>query len=342
MVKTAIIGASGYTGVELIRLLAMHTEVELSVITSDSESGKKLGDVFPAVHNHKNLTFSKHDSNEVNECDLVFFATPHAVSMHIVPKILEQDIKVIDLSADYRIKDIETWQEWYGCEHITPQLVEQAAYGLPEINRQQIKNAQLVANPGCYPTASSLALIPALHSKLIDPTSIIIDAKSGFSGAGRKASQAGLFSEVSETFKAYGLPGHRHLPEIIQTLNSVSEKQVEVTFVPHLLPINRGILATVYVEQVSSDDLFECYSTYYANEPFVEILQPGSLPDTRSTRGTNHCRISLFPDAVGSRTVIVSVIDNLVKGAAGQAIQNMNIMFGFDEQIGLRQDGFYP
>ncbi len=341
-INIGIVGATGYTGVELIRLLLKHPSVIISVVTSDVESGNSAADVFPSLRGEIELVFSPHKTGELQDCDIVFYATPHATSMHLVPDLLEAGVKIIDLSADFRIQDVGLWHDWYGVEHVCPELLEEAVYGLPEVNREIIKSARLVANPGCYPTAITLALIPALERNCINPASIIADAKSGISGAGRKASVASLSTEVGETFKAYGLSGHRHLPEICQTLNAVASEPVGLTFVPHLLPINRGIFASIYIEPLGKDDLQQVYLDRYINEPFVDVLEPGSQPDTRSVRGTNLCRIALHQDHSGGRTVILSVIDNLVKGAAGQAIQNMNIMFDLDEQIGLELIALYP
>ena len=342
MIKIGIIGAAGYTGIELIRLLNAHPEVNLSVVTSEAEAGKSVASVFPNLRTDSDLLFTSHDNPDIKQCDTVFFATPHATAMRKVADLLDAGIKIIDLSADFRLTDPAVWKEWYGVEHAAPELLAEAVYGLPEINRENIKQANLISNPGCYPTASILALLPALKADIIDPGSIIIDAKSGYTGAGRKAVQQGLFSEVSESFKAYGLPRHRHYPEIHQILNSVSDQSVEMTFVPHLLPINRGILATVYVKQTTDTDIQSCYESFYREEPFVEVLESHHFPSTRSARGSNICSLSVEPDTRGPNTVIVAVIDNLVKGAAGQAIQNMNIMYGYDEQMGLSQIGFYP
>lgn len=342
MIKIAIIGATGYTGVELIRLLLNHPQAEICVVTSDSAAGARVSDVFSNLINKPDLKFMNHDTDKVSDCQLVFFATPHATAMHRVPQLLQSGCKVIDLSADYRLTDPAVWRQWYGIEHASPELLSEAVYGLPEIHRETIREARLIANPGCYPTASTLALIPAMKAETIDPNSIIVDAKSGVSGAGRQASQHALYAEVGETFKAYGLSGHRHLPEISQTISEFCKTTPSISFVPHLLPINRGILATIYAVQLNDLNIQKYYEEYYHDEPFVEVLAAGSQPDTRSTRGSNMCRIALYPNHSGDRLVIVSVIDNLVKGAAGQAIQNMNILFGLDERMGLETIGFYP
>ncbi len=337
MIKAGIIGATGYTGMELIRLLSLHPDTSISVVTSESEKGKRFIDVFPTLHDVEQLKFSAHDSEALLNCDVVFFATPHGTAMHYVPRLLEAGCRIVDLSADFRIKDATLWQQWYGVEHACAEFLEQAIYGLPEINRENIKVANLVANPGCYPTAISLGLIPALKNSLIDTQTIIADAKSGVSGAGRKAALAGLHAEVSESFKAYSVSGHRHLPEITQTLSLSAGGDVSLTFVPHLVPMNRGILATLYVHSLLCEiDLHDVYQQYYQDEPFVSLMPKGQFPETRFVRGTNLCQIAIQDKMQSSNTiVIISAIDNLVKGAAGQAIQNMNLMFGLAENKGL-------
>lgn len=345
MISVGIVGATGYTGVELLRLLSVHDEVEVKVVTSNSEKGKAVTDVFPGLRSFVDLKFVEHTSDELNSCDIVFFATPHATAMHYVPKLLDKGCNVIDLSADFRISNPDIWQQWYKEKHICPELLENAVYGLPEINREKIINASLVANPGCYPTAISLGLIPAIKNELINTQDIIADAKSGVSGAGRKASLASQFSEVAESFKAYSVSGHRHLPEMTQTLESLlSNKKVNLTFTPHLVPMNRGIFATIYVKANDPKvDLHKLYTEYYSKESFVDVMPTGSHPDTRSVRASNVCRLALHPaDSEFQPTVILSVIDNLVKGAAGQAIQNMNLMFGFEEGKALRTPALIP
>jgi N-acetyl-gamma-glutamyl-phosphate reductase len=349
ILKVGIVGATGYTGVELLRLLVGHEYVDIQVVTSNSEKDQNVTDVFPSLSGYLDLKFSEHDSPVLTECDVVFFATPHATSMYKIPELLDANVKIIDLSADFRLQDAEQWQYWYGIEHAAPELLESAVYGLPEINRDQISKADLVANPGCYPTAVLLGLLPLLEAGIVDLNSLIADAKSGVSGAGRKADMASLFSEASETFKAYGVSGHRHLPEICQTLSLCSGQAVDITFVPHLVPMVRGIFATLYARLKQMEiDVTDIYTTRYINEPFVEVLPNGSQPDTRGVRGTNMCRIVVSQGqgddkAQGSdKIVVLSVIDNLVKGAAGQAIQNMNIMFGLDEVSGLNLPAIYP
>jgi N-acetyl-gamma-glutamyl-phosphate reductase len=343
ILKIGIVGATGYTGVELLRLLVGHEQVDIHVVTSNSEKDNYVTDVFPSLSGYLDLKFSEHDSPALIECDLVFFATPHATSMYKIPELLNANVKIIDLSADFRLQDAEQWQHWYGVEHAAPELLESAVYGLPEINRDRISKAALVANPGCYPTAVSLGLLPLLEEGVVDLNSLIADAKSGVSGAGRKAAMASLFSEASETFKAYGVSGHRHLPEICQTLSLCSGQTVDITFVPHLVPMVRGIFATLYARLQQADlDVTNIYTRRYINEPFVEVLPNGSEPDTRGVRGTNMCRIAVSQAQGSDKLVILSVIDNLVKGAAGQAIQNMNIMFGLDEVTGLNLPAIYP
>ncbi len=343
ILKVGIVGATGYTGVELLRLLVGHEQVDIQVVTSNSEKDNYVTDIFPSLSGYLDLKFSEHDSPALAECDVVFFATPHAASMYKIPELLNANVKVIDMSSDFRLLDDEQWQFWYGIEHAAPELLKSAVYGLPEINRDQISKADLVANPGCYPTAVSLGLLPLLEEGIVDLNSLIADAKSGVSGAGRKAAMAGLFSEASETFKAYGVSGHRHLPEICQTLSLCSGQAVDITFVPHLVPMVRGIFATLYARLKQMDiDVTDIYTTRYINEPFVDVLPNGSQPDTRGVRGTNMCRIAVSQSKGSDKLVVLSVIDNLVKGAAGQAIQNMNIMFGLDEVSGLNLPAIYP
>ncbi len=343
VLKVGIVGATGYTGVELLRLLVGHEQVNIHTVTSNSEKGQYVTNVFPSLSGYLDLKYSGHDSSALTECDVVFFATPHATSMYKIPELLDANVKIIDLSADFRLQNVEQWQHWYGVEHAAPELLKMAVYGLPEINRDQISKANLVANPGCYPTAVSLGLLPLLEEGVVDLNSLIADAKSGVSGAGRKATMGSLFSEASETFKAYGVSGHRHLPEICQILSLCSGQAVDITFVPHLVPMVRGIFATLYAHLKQTDlDVTNIYTTRYSNEPFVEVLPNGSQPDTRAVRGTNMCRIAVNQSQDSEKLVILSVIDNLVKGAAGQAIQNMNIMFGMDEVTGLNLPAIYP
>ena len=334
-IKVGIVGGTGYTGVELLRLLALHPNAELTVITSRSEAGLPVAEMFPSLRAYVDLKFSDPAQVDLSVCDVVFFATPNGIAMQQTRELLAKGVRVIDLAADFRIKDVATWEKWYGMTHACPELVAEAVYGLPEINREKIKQAKLVANPGCYPTAVQLGFMPLLESGVIDPSFLIADAKSGVSGAGRKAEVHALLAEAGDNFKAYGVSGHRHLPEISQGLKNMANKEVGLTFAPHLLPMIRGIHATLYAKLTKPVDLQKLFEERYANELFVDVLPKGSHPETRSVRGSNQCRIAVHQPQGGDTVVILSVIDNLVKGAAGQAVQNMNIMFGFNETTGL-------
>lgn len=343
MIKVGIVGGTGYTGVELLRLLATHPGVELQAITSRSDAGVAVADMFPNLRHYVDLAFSEPKLELLEACDVVFFATPNGVAMETVPALLDRGVRVIDLAADFRLIDPRVWEKWYGVPHACPQLLDQAVYGLPEVNRDKIKTARLVANPGCYPTSVQLGLLPLLEQELIDTQHIIADAKSGVSGAGRKAHIAMLLAETGDNFKAYGVQGHRHLPEIEQGLSHIAKTDVKLTFVPHLTPMIRGIHATLYgTLNTSGIDLQQLYEERYANEPFVDVLPKGAHPETRSTRGSNVCRLAVHQPQQRSTVVVLSVIDNLVKGAAGQAVQNMNIMFGLDEVTGLGAIALVP
>ena len=343
MIKAGVIGAAGYTGAELLRLLAGHPRVEVRVVTSATEQGRTVGDVFPGLRGVLDVTYSARDSKSILECDVVFFATPNGTAMLQVPELLDNDVRIIDLSADFRLRDPDIWSRWYGQNHACPELLTEAVYGLPEINREDVKGARLVANPGCYPTAVLLGFLPLLEQGLVDPCTLIADAKSGISGAGRKESLITQFCETSDSMRAYSVEGHRHLPEILQILKMVSTADVELVFVPHLAPMNRGIHATLYAELKKTDiDLQEVYEQRYASEPFVDVMPAGSYPDTRNVRGGNVCRLACYRPQAGNRIVILSVEDNLVKGAAGQAVQNLNIMFGFPETEGIPLSGLCP
>ena len=338
MVKIGIIGATGYTGVELLRLLAQHPQVELRVITSRGEAGKPVADMFPNLRGHVDLAFSEPDGKALAACDVVFSATPNGIAMTHARALLSAGVKLIDLAADFRLKDPTLWEKWYGMPHACPELLAEAVYGLPEINRAQIKKARLIANPGCYPTAVQLGFLPLVEQGLVDIQNLIADAKSGVSGAGRKAEVHTLFSEASDNFKAYAVAGHRHLPEIVQGLDTAAGNAVGLTFVPHLTPMIRGIHATLYARlQDPRVDLQKLYQERYAVEPFVDVLPANSHPDTRSVRAANLCRVAVHRPQGGNTVVILAVIDNLVKGAAGQAVQNMNLMFGLAETTGLTQ-----
>ena len=343
MIKVGIVGGTGYTGVELLRLLATHPEVELTAITSRKEAGMPVAEMFPSLRGRVNLAFSTPDEAKLEQCDVVFFATPHGVAMAEAPRLLAAGVKLIDLAADFRLRDAGEFQQWYKMEHSCQDVLAESVYGLPEVNRAAIQQARVVGNPGCYPTAVQLGFLPLLEADAIDRTSLIADCKSGVSGAGRKAEVGALFAEAGDTFKAYGVAGHRHLPEIRQGLRRAAGKDVGLTFVPHLTPMIRGIHSTLYATVVDrSVDLQALYEKRYANEPFVDVMPAGSHPETRSVRGANVCRIAVHRPQDGDLVVVLSVIDNLVKGASGQAVQNMNIMFGLDERLGLSHAGMLP
>ena len=340
--KIGVVGGTGYTGVELLRLLAQHPNCELKVITSRQEAGTPVAAMFPNLRGSVDINFSAPSDAALKQCDIVFFATPNGIAMQQAKMLVDAGVRVIDIAADFRIKDIATWEKWYGTKHACPELVAQAVYGLPEVNRKQIKSARIVANPGCYPTAVQLGFLPLIEHKLVDLEHLIADAKSGVSGAGRKAEVHTLFAEASDNFKAYGVTGHRHHPEIVQGLNLAAGRPVRLTFVPHLVPMVRGIHATLYAGLTGAADLQGLYEKRYANEPFVDVLPAGSHPDTRSVRGSNLCRIAVHQPHGGDIAVVLSVIDNLTKGAAGQAIQNMNIMCDVAETAGLEQIALMP
>ncbi len=344
MVSCGIVGATGYTGVELMRILARHPEVELRCVTSRAEAGRPVSDLFPNLRGVVDLTFTTPGQAPLADCDVVFFATPNGTAMQHAPALLDKGVKVIDLAADFRLKDPYAWLQWYGMEHACPELLEVAVYGLPELNREAIRQASLVANPGCYPTATVLGLAPLLKAGAIDPARIIADGKSGVSGAGRGANVATLAAECSESFKAYAASGHRHWPEMMQTLRGISEGEPGLTFVPHLVPMIRGIHITLYCQFTTSDKPLQAlYEEAYEQEPFVDVMPAGSHPETRSCKGSNMCRIALHHQGAGSNTLVVlSAIDNLVKGAAGQAVQNMNLMTGLPETAGLDSVALLP
>ena len=337
MIKVGIVGGTGYTGVELLRLLAQHPGVELRAITSRGDAGTAVADMFPSLRGRVGLKFEDPASADLKACDVVFFATPNGVAMQQAPALLDAGVRVVDLAADFRISDIDEWQKWYGMEHACPEWVARAVYGLPEVNRNAIREARLVANPGCYPTAVQLGFMPLVEAGVVSLEGLVADAKSGVSGAGRKAETHILFSEASDNFKAYGVSGHRHLPEIRQGLARMAGRGVGLTFVPHLTPLIRGIHATLYARVNKEADFQSLFETRYADEPFVDVLPPKSHPETRSVRSANVCRIAVHRPQEGDMLVVLSVIDNLVKGAAGQAVQNMNLMFGVEETTGLWQ-----
>ena len=342
MIKIGIVGGTGYTGVELLRLLAQHAQAEVVAITSRGDAGTAVADMYPSLRGRVGLRFEDPAKANLAACDVVFFATPNGIAMQQAPALLDAGVRVIDLAADFRIKDVGEWEKWYGMSHACPEWIEKAVYGLPEFNRERIRSARLIANPGCYPTAVQLGFMPLVKAGVVDLSSLIADAKSGVSGAGRKAETHILFSEASDNFKAYGVPGHRHLPEIRQGLSLLSGGPVGLTFVPHLTPMIRGIHATLYGRITTEADFQVLFEQAYAGEAFVDVLPARSHPETRSVRSANTCRIAIHRPQGGNMLVVLSVIDNLVKGAAGQAVQNMNLMFGLDETTGLCQLPLMP
>jgi N-acetyl-gamma-glutamyl-phosphate reductase len=342
MVKVGIVGGTGYTGVELLRLLAQHPHARLKAITSRKDAGTRVSQMFQSLRGRVDLEFVEPADADLESCDVVFFATPHGVAMADGPRLVEKGVKIIDLAADFRLRDLIEWKKWYKLDHSAQALNEEAVYGLPEIYRDRVRKARVVGNPGCYATAVQLGFLPLIEAGVIDPLHLVADAKSGVSGAGRKAEVNILFSEASDNFSAYNVAGHRHVPEIRQSLQEVARTPIGLTFVPHLTPMIRGIHATLYARITREADFQALFEKRYANEPFVDVLPPGSTPDTRSVRAANVCRIAVHRPNNGDTLVILSVIDNLVKGAAGQAVQNMNLMFGLDESAGLTQVPVLP
>ncbi len=346
MIKAGIVGGTGYTGIELLRLLAQHPQVELAAITSRQEAGTAVSAMFPSLRGRVSLAFSKPDEAPLKKCDVVFFATPNGVAMGEAGALIDAGVRIVDISADFRLKDVAEWERWYKVKHAAPELVAEAVYGLCEVNRDKIRGARLVANPGCYPTAVQLGLLPLVEAGAVDLDHLIADAKSGVSGAGRKAEQKLLYSEASENFSAYNVGGHRHWPEIRQGLAQAAGREVGLVFIPHLTPMVRGIHATLYGRIVKEQDFQALYEKRYAGEPFVDVMPAGSHPDTRSARAANVCRIAVHRPKErgngGDTLVVLSVIDNLMKGASGQAVQNMNLMFGFPETAGLGQLAVVP
>jgi len=349
VISVGIVGGTGYTGVELLRLLLRHPDVQVSVLTSRTEAGKRVDDMFPSLRGYTDLQFSDLDMNVLKHCDVVFFATPHGVAMKHAAELVAANTKVIDLAADFRLQNLQQFEKWYGLEHSCPDILTESVYGLTELNREKIKQAKVVGNPGCYPTTVQLGLAPLFKSgqELVKPASIIIDAKSGVSGAGRKASLGMIYSENADNFKAYGVAGHRHHPEIVEALENISGQSGvfdQILFIPHLVPIIRGMFSTIYVdltEQGQNTDLQSLYEIFYADEQFVDVMPSNSSPETRSVRGANQLRIGLYKPQP-TKLVILVVQDNLVKGAAGQAVQNMNLMFGCAENAGLTGIGLLP
>jgi len=346
MIKAGIVGGTGYTGVELLRLLAQHPQVEIAAITSRKEAGTQVSVMFPSLRGRVALAFSEPDRSPLEQCDVVFFATPNGVAMGQARALVEAGVRVVDLSADFRIKDVLEWERWYRMKHATPELVAEAVYGLCEVNRAAIRTARLVANPGCYPTSVQLGFLPLVEADAVDLDHLIADAKSGVSGAGRKAEQHLLYSEASDNFAAYGVMGHRHWPEIRQGLAQIAGRDIGLIFTPHLAPMIRGIHATLYARVTRELNFQTLFEQRYAAEPFVDVMPAGSYPDTRSVRAANVCRVAVHRPSESARRadtlVVLSVIDNLVKGASGQAVQNMNIMFGLPESAGLEQVPVVP
>lgn len=337
-IRVGIVGATGYTGVELLRLLAAHPQAEMCAVTSRSEAGISLADYFPSLRGHyDHLRFQTPEEAALSDCQVVFFATPNGVAMKEAPALLEKGVRVVDLSADFRLRDIAVWEKWYGMKHACPEWVACAVYGLTEWRRDAVAQAQLVANPGCYPTCVSLALLPLLKAGVLTAGApLIADCKSGVSGAGRKAAVGTLLCEAGDNFKAYGIAGHRHLPEIKQTIAALQSGVADgLVFVPHLTPMIRGMHATLYVQLDDGADPQELLENHYRHSRFVDVMPSGSTPETRSVRGANICRISTQKALDSNLWLLLSVQDNLVKGAAGQAVQNMNVMFGLPEDVGL-------
>lgn len=349
MITVGIVGGTGYTGVELLRLLLRHPNVQVNVLTSRTEAGRRVDHMFPSLRGHTDLIYSDLQIDALKQCDVVFFATPHGVAMQHAQELLAANTKVIDLAADFRLQDLEQFEKWYGMQHACPEILKDAVYGLSELNRERIKQAQVIGNPGCYPTTVQLGLAPLIQSDqvLIHMDRIIVDAKSGVSGAGRKASLGMIYSENADNFKAYAVSGHRHHPEIVEALESISGLKGQfdnLVFVPHLVPMIRGMLSTIYVdltEQALDLDLQALFEQFYAQEAFVDVMPANSSPETRSVRGANQLRIALHR-IQANKLIILVAQDNLVKGAAGQAIQNMNLMFDFAEKSGLEGIGLLP
>ena len=346
MIKVAICGGSGYTGAELLRILLLHPEVEITAVTSERSAGKRVTDLYPHLHKYAHLVYEHLDKEKIlKKADLFFMALPHGASQEAVDYFFKKGKKVVDLSADYRISDAAVYEEWYKTSHNYKTTLKKAVYGLPELYRKRIQKANLVANPGCYPTSAILGLCPALKKGLIDINSIIVDSKSGTSGAGRKADVAFSYCEVNEGFKAYGIGVHRHTPEIEQEISGIAGKSIKINFTPHLVPMDRGMIATIYGKLVKGADtsiVLAVYKKFYDKEPFVNVLDEDRYPNAKNVRGSNYCEIGLKVNKRTNTLIIVSAIDNLVKGASGQAVQNMNIMMGFEETTGLESLALFP
>lgn len=345
MIRVGIVGASGYTGIELIRLLSLHPETEIVAVTSRQYAGKPVAEVFPSLAGKRSLLLEDLAPDEIAaRADLIFTAVPHKTAMDIVPKFLAARKKVVDLSADFRIRDVSVYEEWYQ-PHSAPDILSQAVYGLPEIYGDAIRTTSLVANPGCYPTSAILGVAPLVKSGLVDCETLIIDSKSGTSGAGRAAQTGTLYCEVTDGFRAYKVAEHRHTPEIEQEIGVLCGQRVRLSFTPHLVPMSRGILGTIYAKAVrpmAQDELQELYAKFYKDAPFVRICPNGQFPATQFVRGSNFCDIGFRYDSRTGRIIVLSAIDNLVKGAAGQAVQNMNLMCGLPETLGLQVVPLFP
>ena len=345
MIKVGIVGGTGYTGVELLRILSTHPDVKLTAITSRKEDGLPVADMYPSLRGKVELAFSAPDKANLTECDVVFFATPHGVAMAQAQELLAAGVKVIDLAADFRLQDVAQFEKWYGIPHTCTDVLKEAVYGLPELNRESIKSARVIGNPGCYPTTMQLGYAPLLKAEVIDATSLIADCKSGVSGAGRKAEIGILFSEASDSFKAYGVSGHRHTPETTEQLQRLTKQDVELLFTPHLVPMIRGMHSTLYARltrDISNEELQALFVEAYKDEPFVDVMPFGSHPETRSARASNMLRLALHRPNNGKTVIVLVVQDNLVKGASGQAVQCMNLMFGLEETTGLHHVPVMP
>lgn len=344
MIKAAVLGATGYAGIELVRLLTNHPEVSIEIVGSHSFAGKKIDEVYPNFRHILEKECTELNLEEVAKCDIAFTALPHGASKSVIPSILEQGVKVIDLSGDYRYDDVKVYEKWYGQEHSSPELLKESVYGLPELNREEIKKARLIGNPGCYTTCSILGAAPLLASGAGETKNIIVDAKSGVTGAGRGLSQQVHFCECAETAKAYKVATHRHTSEIEQELSHIAGEEIMLSFTPHLIPVKRGILSTIYINlkrNYTTEELTEIYKDYYKDEFFIRVYDAGKLPEIKNVAGSNFVDIGVVADERLQRAVVVSSIDNIVKGAAGQAVQNMNLLFGLDEKTALASAGFY-
>ncbi|NIO39003.1 MAG: N-acetyl-gamma-glutamyl-phosphate reductase [Burkholderiales bacterium] len=342
MIKVGLVGGTGYTGVELLRILASHPQARLHTITSRADAGTPVAAMFPSLRGKLDLVFADPEGAPLDQCDVVFFATPHGVAMSHAPALVSAGIKVIDLAADFRLQDLKQWDKWYQLEHTARDLLAEAVYGLPEMNRDPIRTARVIGNPGCYATAVQLGFLPLIEAGVVDTSRLVADAKSGVSGAGRKSELGIMFSEVSDNFRAYGVSGHRHHPEMVQGLSKAAGRPVSLVFVPHLTPAIRGIHATLYASLTRDVDVQSLFEERFRDEPFVDVMPGGSHPDTRSVRGANTCRIAVHRPENGEVVVVLAIIDNLVKGASGQAVQNMNLMFGIDETTALDHPALMP